>query len=223
MPQKKSYRRRRRKRTYPTSRPRPGRGYLNRAYTNAPFPLIRFAKLQYYEELSINPSGTAASVGYRANGMFDPLASTGGHQPMGFDQLMSIYDHFEVYGSKITVRFLPNGEQYYCGIYLDDDSSSVPLAPTQLMEQRGNSMSTLSVTSTRPTVISKKYSQRRTFGKSVRGSDSQKGTAAADPTEQAVFEVWSCGIGGADPGPVTVLVKVEYFAKFSELRTLGQS
>lgn len=223
MPQKKLYRRRRRKSNYPSRKPRVGRSYLNRRYTNSPFPLIRYAKLQYFEELSINPSGTAASVGYRANGMFDPLVSTGGHQPMGFDQLMAIYDHFEVFGSKITVRFLPNGEQYYCGIYLDDDSTSVPVNPTQLMEQRGNSMSTLSVTSIKPTIISKKYSQRRTFGKSVRGADSQKGTAAADPTEQANFEVWCCGVAGADPGPVTVLVKIEYFAKFSELRTLSQS
>lgn len=193
------------------------------ATSNKPFPLIRFAKLRYYEEILINPtSGSVSAVGYRANGMYDPLHSTGGHQPMGFDQLMLLYDHFEVYGSKITASFLPNGDQYHCGVYIDDDPTA-PGGITQIMEQRGTNTKFMATTATRPTVAVKRYSQIKTYGKPARGSDSQKGSASADPTESTIFQVWAAGVGGADPGAVIVLIEVEYFAKFSELRTLAQS
>lgn len=189
---------------------------------NAPFERIRMARLRYYEEVTINPtSGTVAAVPYGANCMWDVLLSTGGHQPMGFDQLMALYDHYEVYGARITVRFIPNGDQYYCGVYLDDDTSA-PGGITQIMEQRGTKMGVLTVTSSRPTIVTKNYSQIKTYGKPARGSDNQRGTAAANPTEQTVFQVWMAGVGGADPAACTVLVEIEYFAKFSELKTLPQ-
>lgn len=191
--------------------------------SNAPFPKIRFAKLVYYEEVQLNP--TAGGIAYnvfRTNSLYDPNSTGTGHQPMGFDQLMALYNHYEVYGSKITARFIPSGNQYYCGVYLDDDGSATTNI-TELLEQRGSRSRILSNSASRPTVVTQRYSQTKTFGKTVRGDDTQKGNSAASPSEMSYFMVYAASVGSTDPGAVTVLVRIEFFAKFSELKTLTQS
>lgn len=189
---------------------------------NRPFPLIRFAKLRIFDEILINPTGSIGYTSYGANCLYDTFLGTGGHQPMGFDQLMALYNHYEVYGAKVTVRFLPNGEQYYCGVAIDDDTTFTG-TPTTGMEQRGSSMKYMAVTAIKPVIITKHYSQKKMFGMTARGTDNQKGTASANPSERGVFQIWTSGVAGADPGALTVLVEVEYFAKFSELKTLPAS
>lgn len=57
---------------------------------------------------TINITGSAAGVyayTYAANGLFDPNITGTGHQPMGFDQMMTFYNHYTVISSKIKVTF----------------------------------------------------------------------------------------------------------------------
>lgn len=198
------------------------RRYKRFTTPNMPFPLLRRAKLRYFDELTINSSGNVAFVSYGANCLYDPYLSTGGHQPMGFDQLMTLYNHYEVYGAKITVKFLPNGDQFYCGVAIDDDTNYTG-ATTTALEQRGTKGNYMGVNATRPVVITQYYSQKKMFGKRARGTDNQKGTIAANPAEQGVFNVWQSGVGGADPAPCVILVEIQYYAMFSELKTLVAS
>lgn len=63
------------------------------------------ATLIYHEsfDLSVGTAGLPGFHVFSANGVFDPSITTGGHQPRGFDQLMSLYDHCVVIGSKIEL------------------------------------------------------------------------------------------------------------------------
>lgn len=189
---------------------------------NSPFPLTTRKKLYYYDELTLNSAGTVAYTSYGANCLFDTYLGTGGHQPMGFDQVMTLYNHYEVLGAKITVKFLPNGDQWYCGVAIDDDTAYTG-ALTTAMEQRGTKAKYMGVNATGPVIISKYYSQRKMFGKSARGTDNQKGTAAANPAEQAVFQIWQAGVASADPAACVILVELQFYAQFTELKTLAAS
>ena len=45
----------------------------------------------------------------RANGLYDPQVSTGGHQPRGFDEFMTTYDMYTVHGSRASGSFMYEG------------------------------------------------------------------------------------------------------------------
>lgn len=69
-------------------------------------PLRKFVKMKYVVHESIGSPGVGAITvkEYRANGMYDPEFAVGGHQPYGFDQLMSQYNHFTVLKATFDVE-----------------------------------------------------------------------------------------------------------------------
>lgn len=69
-------------------------------------PPIKYAKLNYVKLENVNGPGIGSIVikEYRVNGMFDPEVALGGHQPMGFDELMGKYEKFTVLKCKIEVE-----------------------------------------------------------------------------------------------------------------------
>ena len=60
-----------------------------------------------------------------------------GHQPLYFDQLMTIYNHYIVIGAKITVKFysVPCYYSSQCMPLPNDDGTIVPASFTALAEQ----------------------------------------------------------------------------------------
>lgn len=72
------------------------------------FPKKKLVRLRYSENIALNPAaGSLTSYQFAANGMYDPNISGTGHQPMGFDQWMTVYRKYTVIGSKINVRYIP--------------------------------------------------------------------------------------------------------------------
>jgi len=69
----------------------------------------KFKKRLVYSETSLtvaSTSGSSNSYFFSANGLFDPNTTGTGHQPMGFDQMMLMYEQYTVFASKITVEFI---------------------------------------------------------------------------------------------------------------------
>nr|AGA18419.1 hypothetical protein [uncultured marine virus] len=64
-------------------------------------------KLRYVtkKDMVVGSIDTVEFEKFRANGMYDPEVSLGGHQPRGFDQAMALYGVFTVLGSKISVNW----------------------------------------------------------------------------------------------------------------------
>ena len=63
--------------------------------------------LRYHETFDINPTvgGVPAQYNFRSNSCYDPNFSGIGHQPRGFDQIMSMYQYLAVREAQIEVWF----------------------------------------------------------------------------------------------------------------------
>lgn len=199
-------------------------------------PHSKMVKLRYCQEITLNPTSVAPAVNnFRANDMYDPDFTGGGHQPSGFDQLMAWYDHFTVVGSKISMKFIPttagNLVPGYFGVALTDAIGRVgALAGAEsILESRicGRSYSVggsyNSVDNKSPTVY-KSFSARKFFSKSaIVGEKEYKGSTAASPTEEAIFECWAASAGLNDPSALTFLITIDYIAVLSEPKSITPS
>lgn len=193
------------------------------ASSYAPFPLIQFAKLTYVQEFTLNPSSsTPVYQIFRANSLYDPDYTGAGSQPMGFDQFTTLYNHYEVYGSRIELQIVPNGNNGYFGITIDDDAT-LTTSLTDAMTQRGTRWKAVPNSASSIIKVYNSYSQVKAFGKSSRGTDNQKAQYNANPGEQQFFMCWCAGVNNADPAQFSCIARVTYFAKFSELKTLAGS
>ncbi len=192
-----------------------------------PQTLIR--KLRYATQTSVNPpaGGAAANVFIRANGMFDPEVAVGGHQPLGFDQYMTMYDHFKVLGSKITVQFLQEGSghasQAVACISLDDDVT----ANTSIENMIEQGLSTWKVmqaeqAQAEPTILSKTFSSKNFFRNKLYSAELQ-GNVSSDPQEEAIFNISVAGLNGTDPNVTDMLIVIDYIVSFTERKTLVSS
>lgn len=212
----------------------------NRKYdSNKKFPLNAFpnsytAKLRYVEEVSLNPAAAGiVSYVFRANDCFDPNLTGVGHQPKGFDELMSRYDHFSVIGSKIVVKYMPNtpqaGNTSYMGVYLSDNGTRVTghANVSDLLESRGAGRYITvgdSAFSGRKNKVYNTFSAKKFFRKKeIIGDSLYRGDVATSPTEQAYFEIYSASVGGVDSSAINLLVVIDYLVVFTERKYLGQS
>jgi len=199
------------------------------------FPVSLRTKLRYVENISMSSaSGAMANNVFRANSLFDPNETGTGHQPMCFDQWMTLYNHFMVIGSKITVHFAgdggTSGVPLIYGVALTDDATSTS-SPGTIMEN--------GTTKYRVTGASANYTQK-TAPRISKGFSCKKffnitnpldnvlrlgGNVAADPTEIAFFSVFlGCLPDTAtDIGATQLTVVIDYLTIFSEPKEQAQS
>lgn len=198
----------------------------------APIPDKAMVKLRYCElrRPTVN-AGVLTEIAYRANGMFDPYDPVGGHQPLGFDEWMGLYNHFYVIGAKITVTAFSESSPSATALvtaYLNLSAANttgatsldhvMELPKTRWKYMTGNTGSRGQVT------LSRKFSYKKFFTQKPI-DDSNKGDNSADPGERAYFIV---GFGNSSTGATTAQtipyhVKIDYIAVFSERKSLGQS
>lgn len=192
-------------------------------------PLRLERKLRYVDKFTIDPSFSSA-IGahrFRANGCFDPDHTGTGHQPLGFDQYMAMYDHFKVLSSKITIHVVGGGDgvtpSFVTGIYLDDDSSAI-FDSNNMIEQGLTSFKVVNAGRTSPPAkISKSFNSDTFFGDQKMARDLM-GTEVADPMEEAFFTIFVQAIeNSVDVSPVTYHVMIDYVVSFSERATLATS
>ncbi len=184
--------------------------------------------MKYQETLIQDPGiGPAVHVRvFRANDLYDPDVTVTGHQPRGFDEIMPLYDHFCVVGSKISVNFQPASATalpWICGIALLDNTTLLT-TPTSYMESRNVVWKTMNSVSNGVTV-SKTFSAKKFFTKPHPLSvDSLRGNNSSSPTEGAYYHVFVAGIGvGSDAGITQNSAMLNYSAIFSEPKNPGIS
>lgn len=95
---RRNFRRRRRKRMY------------NNAYkviVRGPHicPDSMYVKLPYNESFNVSASTNLDQI-FRGNSLYDPNFSGAGHQPLGYDQLTSLYNQYTVMGCKVTLSLM---------------------------------------------------------------------------------------------------------------------
>ena len=195
----------------------------------------RFTKRLAYVETSLTVTGSSGLVGnyfFSANGMFDPNVTGTGHQPMGFDQMMLMYNHYTVVSSKITVTAINNSAAsvYGClGCYLSPDTTSITDASTLI--ENGyivwkpmypiNTVGSIAKLNLDCNVAT--YFARHRNKRELLEDTELYGTAAANPTDQVYFVVCAFSDAGANTVAASITVEIEYEAIFWEPRKLTQS
>lgn len=226
MPPKKTYRRRRRRR-------RRKNNYNQVVIGRAPVPRSTMVKFKYCDNASLDTvAGGPAVHLWSANSLYDPNTTATGHQPLGFDQWTTFYDHYTVVGAKIIAQFTPNpldlGANLMCGIYVDDNS--VPATQYHGIQEQSECNWKIMSGSTGPVTLTKKLSIKKFFNKSslkdekeLQGQMGNFGTGTS-PSEQAYFGTWFIAdTTTIDPSPVQVHVTIEYYAILHEPKELNQS
>jgi len=163
---------------------------------------------------------------FRMNGMYDPDFTGTGHQPVFFDQLTPIYEHWTVIGAKITFHIVPSTNATYPAqfiLFQNSASGATFSSQSVIAEQNKATVRQTCMGSTRPIVLKLKYSAKKTFGGSVLGNPELQGTAAADPTEISFAYL---GVRTNDPAVSAtfwVRVTIDYISVWDERKVISQS
>lgn len=193
-----------------------------------PFPKKFMTTLRYETAVDIDPplGGTASHL-FRAGSIYDPDFSGLGGQPRYTDQILPLYDHFTVIGSKITVKVAnPHTTQYIVGIQLNGNGQTVS-SVNDLIEQRNSSYKWIGHAYMAGSIatIKKTYSPKKFLGiKSPLSEAELRGTISSNPAEDAYYAVT---VGSHDPAingnSLPLRVIIDYIVVFTEPRTVASS
>lgn len=193
-----------------------------------PFPNTLFKTLRYMEgKIGLNPSagGSAASWVFTANGMYDPSITGTGHQPMGFDQIMGIYNHFRVSTCKITATFVSvDQSDQVVGVKIT--AGGALITNGQEACEGGNVMFKVlgpAGSSTDQQVIVYNLDIAKFFGSADFKDRDYQGSQVGNPLEQCYPTVFSFPNNSSDSAGCLVTVVLEYGAQFTEPKLLPQS
>lgn len=164
---------------------------------------------------------------FRANDLFDPDFTGTGHQPMGFDQMMTWYNHFVVTWAKITlvVKNTTGSAPTIC-LRVDGDSTPITVIDrvveiggcvTEDLEVKGSygANKKLSLVAD----ICKLQGVKRG---AITSDPSLQGNAAASPAEVTYFHITMWDTSGTT-GSCEVDVILEQVATFLEPRDITES
>lgn len=181
---------------------------------------------RYYQTFDLgNIGGAVARAQFVCNGMYDPDVAVGGHQPLYFDQMSGVYDHYTVIASRITLTMnqaSTGNTSASVALWINDDTTATPTL-TALQEQSSASIGVLSPINANPLVLTKAWSAKKAFGGSVLGNDNLQGSASANPAEVQVFDisVWPQNLTSTQSYNCQVLI--EFIAVWDEIRDVGTS
>lgn len=225
-----------RKRRFPMYRSMPRAGGWVRDSTVSSgrvFPLGRTlrTKLRYCEELFEidSTAGIITNYVFSANGLYDPNITGAGHQPVGWDQLIAMYDHAVVIGAKITVTFRNSDATYanFVGIRMSDTATGLSdmtqaiengACITKLLENNGNNGSVI-------TTLSYRVNPNKYLGISKpMSSDRIRNSSSSNPTDQCYFHVMSAALNtSVNPDIISCQAVIEYDVVFIEPKALATS
>lgn len=176
-------------------------------------------------------SGAMATYNFRCNGMFDPDATGAGHQPMYFDQLTALYDHYCVIGAKIRVTFCiaestPTVTQtrmpITVGVFINDDTTTTP-GINGVLENSTHKAKSFTLNDGSPKTVTCKWSAKKTFGGSVLGNSNMQGTATVNPAEEQFFTLFTDSAAVVEAIDVFYRVQIDYIAVWTELKDIASS
>jgi len=188
--------------------------------------------MRYVDQIRLDAdAGIKAVHNFRANSIFDPDETAGGHQPLGHDEWGLFYNHYIVLGAKITCQFNATtsfADASIYGIYLADDTV-LPIKASTICEQglaRWNSAPLSTDGGTSSKRIYNTYSAKKFHNvKDVADNSGILGASFGNnPAENAIFTVFTQALNSlANPPVLDVLVTIEYIVMMQEPKSLNPS
>lgn len=177
--------------------------------------------VRYVEGISISLSLGIGNARFTANGLYDPNQSGVGHQPMYFDQLTAVYDHYTVLKSKIKITPSYNGTLYFAA-YVDDDSSG-PSNFTSAMEYDESKGYLRNGAVTAFTPIYLYWDATKKFGPNPMANDNLQGTSGSNPSEISTYYITAFDPSTPASAAVQCLVEMEFTVVWDEFATTSPS
>lgn len=208
-----------------TQRPRAPRF---QALGQNPLPMKLVTKLAYNETVRLTGGSAGATAVYvfNASSLYDPNYTGTGHQPLGFDQIMAMYDHYVVLGAKVTVKFaMPSGSAYTVAqVGVHGAATVTPRTNGSAYVETGTtSMKMVGFPSYFPQVT-QGYSPKVHMGvTNPMDADKLQGQINANPTDGWYWHVFAEPHLSSETVDVFANVTIEYTAAFIEPVELAQS
>lgn len=177
--------------------------------------------LRYFEHgISVNPgAGTNGVYVFAANGLFDPNITGVGHQPVGFDQYMAMYNEYVVVGSTIKVSYATGSSvNQVCGISLLDFATTTT-DPRVYVENGNTVWSTLGTANSGRDVLHLTHEAdiSKFSTQDIITEDGFSGTSGANPDDTHFYHVWVCAAdAGSDPTITLLNVEIRYDVIFRD-------
>ena len=192
--------------------------------TQFPQPMVT-ANLKYAQTFTL--TGAAAGVivedSWWCNGLFDPYASVGGHQPYGYDTIASMYNHYQVLKATATLYCSPySSPNIMFGMDIGDDIGFAAATPQDIIESRDDAFQI---------VVAQQGGKKikRTFVATERypgaGAATQgKSLTSGSPADGMFFNVWASTVDQSLVMAATsFVIVIDYTAIFWELKDLPAS
>lgn len=202
-------------------------------YKGHPFGEKFYTKLRYNEAHKFAAQSNlnfATSYKYRLNGLFDPNFTGLGHQPMGYDELTTIYKKATVVGAKITVAFITDStEPCVCGIRCVEGTEAAIADKKKAIENGDSRWRYMNTAEGGRNVqkFSRTVNIKKHFGlANIVGNDDFTLATNANPdaTNTLFAELWVAPIDpAAAHGIVLADTTIEYAVVFTEPKDLALS
>lgn len=184
---------------------------------------------RYVDTITLNPDfgSNMAYHTFSCNGLYDPDITGTGHQPRGFDQYMQFYHHITCIGARIKCTFVStqtgNAGQMYAGITQGANATPGIININTVIEKKSFKVAT--ILGTKPTVMRSSVNMSKALGQKVLQEDANAGSVSANPTEQWYFHIMggTNESGVTDPGPMRVLVEIDYICVLHEPKDIAGS
>lgn len=188
-----------------------------------PFPVRKKCQLVYTEIPTITVSAGSGTYIFATNDMYDPNVTGTGTQPLYFDQLGAIYNHFVVTSSYIEYQIMGSTESrdLITTCYVDDDTSTGTFATLDAQRPGAKTTALNPGVNSWPT-IRLGWNAERNFGPGVLNNSLFRGSNSASPAERMfyILKVADLGLGSFS---LPVRVKITFNCEWTELRTIGSS
>lgn len=230
--QRKSYAK---KRPYTRFKKRKARKYAKRQSVvnlgKSIIPYSQKASLTYCSNghQTTSSGGVYADHTFNFIGAYDTDITGTGHQPLGFDQMMTLYDHYQVLGCKATFTIHYASADCIVGL-ATSEATSLPVTYQTIddfMENPNNvyKFITQDTVTQAPLYLTKRISPATFFGikkNQYQGEDKYQGSSTANPSETGGLHlvVWANNGGDAT---IRWTVRIEFITQFTEPRPLDGS
>lgn len=203
-----------------------------RRYNKVARPLLtkQKCKMRYYDQFVLNPglAGSPAVYIFSANGLYDSNVTGVGHQPLGFDQMMAMYDHSTVIASKINVSFQNTDPNNACVVAITaQDNNVATLTAAEIIENGHTRWTTIGTKGSGKEItnLGMKCNPNKYLSISNPLSDSTvKNSIVSNPAEQVYYLVYAFpNTSGVDATDVLCTVTIDYTVILTEPKKLSIS
>jgi len=196
---------------------------------SSPLPKRFKMTMKYVDEsmyLDPGAGGVPVTKVYSWNGLFDPDISGGGHQPLGYDQFISMYDHYTVIGARARITATNTDTGTPVSIIASTRDNATPITNVgQIIENGMSRWTNLGVlTSGNSTkTLTLNFSARKFFSKNPLDEADLSGSQSLQPAEQAYLHITVHPLNNVDTSSTYFTVEIEYIVVLTEPKLLAQS